>query len=51
MLGLNKDGDIMRTAQTAFMKKAGFNEMFYHTHKRIDFSKNLNVNMRINLAS
>jgi hypothetical protein len=43
MLGLNKDGDIKRAPNTAFMKKAGFNEMFYHTHKRIDFSKKLNV--------
>jgi hypothetical protein len=43
MLGLNKDSDIMRAPSTAFMKKSGFNEMFYHTHKRFDLSKKLTV--------
>ena len=43
MLGLNKDGDIKRGANTAFMKNSAFNEMFYHAHKRIDFTKKLSV--------
>jgi hypothetical protein len=44
MLGLNKDGDIMRAPSTAFLKKFGFHEMFYHAHKRYDLSKKLTVN-------
>lgn len=51
MLGLNKDGDIMRAPSTAFMKKSGFNEMFYHAHKRYDLTKKLTVLLFINLVS